>query len=131
MRDEIVLITGGSSGIGLSAAQHFAARGARLWLVARDRDKLTHARATLGPTARVFVADVTRPEDLTRLADAVRAEVGRIDVLVNSAGQLDLGDASASAADLAERLMRSTTSDSFGPSPRCCLSCGSERAAPS
>lgn len=106
MRDEVVLITGGSSGIGLATARRFVAGGARVWLTARDEDKLARAAADLGPRADYVSADVTDPESLARVVDRIQSRDGRVDVLVNSAGQLALASAEDSAADLAERLMR-------------------------
>jgi NAD(P)-dependent dehydrogenase (short-subunit alcohol dehydrogenase family) len=106
MRDEVVLITGGSSGIGLAAAHRFVAKGARVWLTARDEARLAAAAAQLGPSAHYLAADVTDPASLDYLVACLRARENRLDVLLNSAGQLHLAAADADAGDLAERLMR-------------------------
>jgi short-subunit dehydrogenase len=106
MRDGVVLITGGSSGIGLAAARQFVAGGARVWLTARDEEKLSRAAAAVGGSVRVATADVTDPGSLDVLIERIRQQDGRLDILLNSAGQLALGRAEESAAELAERLMR-------------------------
>lgn len=106
MRDEVVLVTGGSSGIGLAAARRFAEQGARVWITARDEQKLALAARQLGPEVRFAPADVTEPGSLAALVEAIRERDGHLDILLNSAGQLALGSAEASADALAERLMR-------------------------
>jgi len=86
-----VLITGGSSGIGLALAEHCARAGASVSLLARDRGRLDEARdlvATRVPGARVGVAaaDVTDPVALGAAVDARVAAVAPVDVLVTCAG---------------------------------------------
>jgi NAD(P)-dependent dehydrogenase (short-subunit alcohol dehydrogenase family) len=106
MRDEVVLITGGSSGIGLAAARRFVSLGARVWLTARDEEKLAGAAAELGVGVTPFPADVTDSDSLERLVRALQEREGRLDVLLNSAGQLELAGTRESAGEVAERLMR-------------------------
>jgi short-subunit dehydrogenase len=105
MQGEVVLVTGGSSGIGFAAARLFVARGARIWITARDEEKLRAAAANLGPSVRTFPCDVGDASSLATLAEAIRAEEGSLDTLVHSAGQLELAPAEDST-DAAERLMR-------------------------
>jgi short-subunit dehydrogenase len=81
-RDQVVLITGASSGIGRVLAGEFARHGARLALVARNAEKLKAVAQSLPGEHRVFPADVTKPGDVARVVTAI----GRIDVLVNNAG---------------------------------------------
>jgi len=97
-----VLITGGSSGIGLALAEQCAARGAAVSIVARDEGRLDAARAQIGGgAARVAAAsaDVTDPEALRAAIDSLVDTLGPVDVLVTSAGAaapgrfLDLDDA--------------------------------------
>src|SRR5690606_31237448 len=82
--------TGGSSGIGLGAARRFAAEGARLFLCARGADALEQAARDIARDTGAEVAhasaDVTRPEAVDALRDAVAARYGRVDVLINNAG---------------------------------------------
>ncbi len=77
------LVTGASKGIGRATADLLASEGARLLLVARDRDGLAEA-APKG--AEIVAADVTKPDAGERLVAACVERLGGIDVLVNNAG---------------------------------------------
>jgi 3-dehydrosphinganine reductase len=86
LRAQHVLITGGSSGIGLALARQAAAAGARVSLVARDAAKLAAARTAVGEATFTAVADVAvEAQLLAALAAAERAH-GPVDVLIASAG---------------------------------------------
>ena len=91
LRDQTVLITGGSKGIGLAIAQSFAAEGARPILVSRERANLDAAvaqiRAAHGIEAQAVAADLAAPGACERLAQ----EVGEVDILVNNAGAIPGG----------------------------------------
>ena len=84
-----VLITGGSSGIGLAIARRCAAEGARVSLVARDPGRLAAAKASVGAEgASVFAAsaDVSDKDAVIAAVRAAEAANGPVDVLVASAG---------------------------------------------
>lgn len=84
-----VLITGGASGIGRALAERFAAAGAHLVLLDRDAvalDRTVKELRAAGATAHGHLVDVTDGDSVLRARDAVRAEHGPIDVLVNNAG---------------------------------------------
>jgi short-subunit dehydrogenase len=83
IRDQVVLLTGASEGIGASLARQLRARGARLALVARNESRL---RANCGPGDLVLPADLTRSEDRERAAAQALDHFGRVDILVNNAG---------------------------------------------
>ena len=101
----VVLVSGGSRGLGLALARTFADHGARLVLLARDAAELADAAADLrargaqvggdlrqqGVQVSTVVADVTDPQDAERAVEAVLREHGRLDVLVNSAGIIQTG----------------------------------------
>jgi len=80
-----VLVTGASKGIGFACAQAFAREGARVAIVSRSRDNLDAAIAKL-PGAFAIAADLRDPAEAARMVDEAQADLGPIDVLVNSAG---------------------------------------------
>jgi short-subunit dehydrogenase len=83
----IALITGASSGIGEATARRLAQEpGAQLVLVARRADRLQALAAQLGGEVLVLAEDLTDEGAGARIADAVRARHGRLDLLVNNAG---------------------------------------------
>src|SRR5579883_2928579 len=87
-RDEVVVVTGSSGGVGRAVAHAFARRGARVGLVARGRKGLEDAREeveALGGRALVVPTDVADPEQVEAAAAAVETELGPIDVWVNDA----------------------------------------------
>ncbi|HEX4771632.1 MAG TPA: SDR family oxidoreductase [Bryobacteraceae bacterium] len=89
LRDKVVLITGGSRGLGLALAQEFGKYGSRIAICARDANELDEASRQLqqnGVTATPFVHDVANPEEATRLIQEVIERLGAIDVLINNAG---------------------------------------------
>ncbi|ADV66824.1 SDR family NAD(P)-dependent oxidoreductase [Deinococcus maricopensis] len=92
LSDRVVLITGGSRGLGLALAQECARLGARLVLTARDEQELDRARVTLTGTEVLTVpADLTRPGEGERVVQAALARFGRLDVLINNAGIIQVG----------------------------------------
>lgn len=80
-----VLITGGSSGIGLALAEGFAARGSRVLVCGRNEEKLRQARQRVSGLA-YLIADVADEAGRRRLCDWVQAEHPDTNVLINNAG---------------------------------------------
>jgi NAD(P)-dependent dehydrogenase (short-subunit alcohol dehydrogenase family) len=85
-RGKVAVITGASSGIGLSTARKLHAAGAEVVLFSRDGARLAEAGRALGRGALTVEGDVTRQDDLERLYSTVRARHGGIDVLFVNAG---------------------------------------------
>lgn len=98
LKDKVVLITGGSRGLGLEMARVLAAKGARLVLCARSVDHLRKAKTELramGADVITFSADVREQSHVQRLVENVIRHHKRIDVLINNAGIVQVGPAEA------------------------------------
>ena len=90
VRDKIVLITGGSSGIGEATAKKLAAAGAEVALVARTPENLERVADEIrreGGSAHVYPCDLSDTDAIAALADTVLADLGRVDILINNAGR--------------------------------------------
>jgi len=90
---QIVLITGGSRGLGLALAREFSRNGCRIAICARDEAELNKAKNILeqeGTDVFAFPCDVSDQGSVTRLVEAVRSHFGRIDILVNNAGVISV-----------------------------------------
>jgi NAD(P)-dependent dehydrogenase (short-subunit alcohol dehydrogenase family) len=83
---KIAVITGGSSGIGLAAAQRFVAEGAYVFITGRRQAELDKAASLIGRNVTTVQGDVANLKDLDRLYDTVKREKGGVDVVVASAG---------------------------------------------
>jgi NAD(P)-dependent dehydrogenase (short-subunit alcohol dehydrogenase family) len=83
---KVVVITGGSDGIGLASAQRFAGEGARVYITARRQEILEQAVSQIGHGAVGVQGDVSKPADLTKLYDRVERDHGKIDVVFANAG---------------------------------------------
>lgn len=83
---KVIIITGASSGIGRAAARKLATEGARLVLAARSRERLQQIAAELAGSL-VVPTDVTRFSESQNLIEQTVAAFGRVDVLINGAGQ--------------------------------------------
>ena len=91
---EVVLITGGSRGLGLAMAHRFAHEGCRVAICARDEAELERAATNLsryGTGIMTVRCDVTVEADVKKAISDVTARFGRIDILVNNAGQIQVG----------------------------------------
>jgi NAD(P)-dependent dehydrogenase (short-subunit alcohol dehydrogenase family) len=89
LKGKIALISGASKGLGKSMAAALSSHGATIALVARNREALEGAKGELesaGGTAHIFVADVTREEDVLRIEKEVSSQVGKVQILINNAG---------------------------------------------
>jgi len=89
LQNTVVLITGGSKGIGLACARSFAAEGARVAIASRSAENLSRAEATLrseGVAVIGVAADLREPQQAAAMVRSVEAQLGPVGVLVNSAG---------------------------------------------
>lgn len=88
-KDKVVIITGGSSGIGYALAEEFGSRGAKLCIAARDKEKLIQAAGHLenkGFQVLTVIADVSKEAECRNIIDQTLTQYKRIDVLINNAG---------------------------------------------
>jgi len=83
---KIVIVTGASSGIGLATSNLLAKQGARVVLVSRSKSKLKEISKKL-PNSIFIAADMTKNNDITNMIKKTKKHFGRIDVLINNAGQ--------------------------------------------
>ena len=95
LQDQVIVITGASSGIGLATARMAARNGAKVILCARNQDAVRDIERELtaqGFVARAVPADVSNEADVRRLADEAIATYGRIDTWVNNAAVAIYGE---------------------------------------
>ena len=86
-KNQVVVITGASGGIGAALAREVGRRGGSLVLAARRRAELESVAASAGAPSAVVVTDVTRRADVQALAKAALDRFGHVDVWVNNAGR--------------------------------------------
>lgn len=86
LQGKVAVVTGANSGIGLASAKRFAAEGAEVVITGRRQAELDRAAAEIGGTVLAVQGDVSKLDDLDRLYERVRAEKGRVDVLLANAG---------------------------------------------
>jgi short-subunit dehydrogenase len=108
-RSRVVLITGGSRGLGLVLARELVSEGAQLAICARDMDELERARIDLeGRGAQVLAlpCDVTDRQQVDEMVRSVHDRFGRIDVLINNAGVIEVGPVEVMTVEDYEEAMK-------------------------
>ncbi|MFL6275671.1 MAG: SDR family NAD(P)-dependent oxidoreductase [Blastocatellia bacterium] len=107
-RGQVVLITGGSRGLGLLIARELAREGARLAICARDEDELQRAQAELGQMTEVIAipCDVSDRQQVEAFVEAAQNHFGQIDVLINNAGIISVGPMDVMTVEDYEQAMR-------------------------
>ncbi|HEX8676243.1 MAG TPA: SDR family NAD(P)-dependent oxidoreductase, partial [Segetibacter sp.] len=91
-QDRVVVITGGSSGIGFALAKEFIKQNAHVTIISRDKNKLLSAQEALAALTSqvsavdIIQADVASQDQIVNAINAVGNKFGKIDVLINGAG---------------------------------------------
>ncbi|MBQ0824513.1 glucose 1-dehydrogenase [Microvirga sp. HBU67558] len=84
--NKVVVVTGGTSGIGLATAKAFSAEGASVFITGRRQEALDEAVKTIGGRVTAIRGDMSRLADVDRLYDTVQQKHGQIDVVFANAG---------------------------------------------
>src|SRR5438132_14194630 len=109
LRDKVVLISGGSRGLGLVLARHVCEQHGKVALIARDRDELARAKADLASRSGNVVTIKCDLLDRAQIHGAVRTAIdrlGKIDILINNAGIIEVGPLDHMSREDYERAMR-------------------------
>ena len=113
LKDKVVILSGGNSGIGACAAKLFAAEGAKVVISARRAEPLEAVAEEIrkaGGEALAVPCDISKPEQCAAVVAKTVETFGTVDVLVNNAGVLDSG------LDAIEKISDETIDRSFWPS---------------
>lgn len=86
LKNNIIFLTGGSTGIGLDCAKAYAAEGAKVALVARNGQQAAIEAAALGPDHLGFACDVSKDSEVKAAIDRVLSHYGKLDAIHNNAG---------------------------------------------
>ncbi len=91
IKDMSIIITGGCSGLGYGMAKRFSSEGAKVTICGRRKDKVLEAQDNLGSNVKAVVADITDIEDRKKLIQASVDHGGKLDTLINNAGNMYKG----------------------------------------
>jgi NAD(P)-dependent dehydrogenase (short-subunit alcohol dehydrogenase family) len=103
--NKVVVITGGTSGIGLAAARQFVKEGANVVVTGRNSRSVSDAQKELGAKGIAISADVTKSTDLDTLFKQVREKYGQIDVLYVNAGIAKLGSVAETTEEVFDEIV--------------------------
>jgi NAD(P)-dependent dehydrogenase (short-subunit alcohol dehydrogenase family) len=103
--NKIVVITDGTSGIGLAAARQFIKEGAEVAVTGRSQRSVEDPQTELGATGTAITADVTKSAELDSLFRLVREKYGRIDVLYVNAGIAKLGSVAETTEEIFDEIL--------------------------
>src|SRR6201991_3480326 len=87
---KVAVVTGGTMGIGFATAKKFVAEGAYVFITGRRQAELDKAVAEIGSNVTAVQGDIAILADLDRLYATVKAEKGSVDIIVASAGYVDI-----------------------------------------
>lgn len=96
---KVAVITGASSGIGLATAKKFVEEGAYIFITGRRESELAKAKATIGKNVTTVQGDVAKIEDLDRIYKTVKAERGKVDIVMANAGFVEFGTLTSSSVE--------------------------------
>src|SRR2546425_965932 len=105
LRDKVIIVTGGTSGIGRAITERAVAEGARVLVHGIDRQDGEAVVAKLGQSAALHVDDLIDPESPKRIAAAAVAAFGRIDAIVNNAAIVARSNLTSTDVAFFERMM--------------------------
>jgi NAD(P)-dependent dehydrogenase (short-subunit alcohol dehydrogenase family) len=86
LKGRVALVTGGTTGIGFGAAECLIREDAIVYITGRRQDVLDNAVTKLGESARGIVADASKKADMLKVAEAIKNEQGKLDILFANAG---------------------------------------------
>src|SRR5215813_4741684 len=86
LEGKVAVVTGGNSGIGLATAKRFVEEGAYVFVTARRQVELDKAVSVIGRNVTAIAGDLSRLEDIDRIAAAVKTGKGAVDIIVSNAG---------------------------------------------
>ncbi|QEH40746.1 SDR family oxidoreductase [Chitinophaga sp. XS-30] len=99
LKNSTILITGGSSGIGLEMVKQLTEEGATIIITGRNLDALNKTKAQY-PKVHIFQSDVSKPGDIEQLYKDVKEQFPKLNIIVNNAGAMRLLDLQDSSIDL-------------------------------
>lgn len=87
-KNQVVLVTGGGSGIGYTIAQKYLELGAIVWIASRKQERIDKALLELSVWGEVYgtTLDIREPEQIEQIAAKIKEQHGRLDILINNAG---------------------------------------------
>ncbi|PYK15413.1 MAG: ketoacyl reductase [Verrucomicrobia bacterium] len=111
LRDKVAVITGGSRGLGLVLARHICAQGGKVAIIARDPEELGRAKVDLGrrsgaPNAFGVKCDLLDASQIESAVQEIIDRFGKIDILINNAGIIEVGPLENMTREDFERAMR-------------------------
>ena len=107
------VVTGGTTGIGYSAAERLVAEGAMVLITGQNAERVREAAARLGNRASGLVVDQRNPDDIVRLAGTVQEQWGGLDILFLNAGIVVLGPTEAQTEQQFDDQMDTNVKGSF------------------
>jgi NAD(P)-dependent dehydrogenase (short-subunit alcohol dehydrogenase family) len=106
LSNKVALVTGGTSGIGLAAAQLFAAEGAKVLVTGSSDKGIAAARGVLGERAEILQSDAGSPKDIEALAARLRAAGTTLDLVFLNAGIAKFGTIAEAPEELFDEMFR-------------------------